>query len=109
MDWIRYFNFHIVSRTKGKYRLLILNGHNSHYSEEFETYYQEHNIITLYIPPYSSHLLQPLNIGYFGPLKKAYSYQIKQLIRINITHISKLEFLYAFREAFFTSITEKNI
>ena len=30
-------------------------------------------------------------------------------MRINIIYISKLEFLYAFREAFFTSITEKNI
>ena len=28
---------------------------------------------------------------------------------MNIIHISKLEFLYAFREAFFASITEKNI
>ena len=109
MDWIQHFDFHTVSRTKGKYRLLILNGHNSHHSEEFETYCQEHNIITLYIPPHSSHLLQPLDISYFAPLKKAYSRQIKQLIRINITHISKLEFLYTFREAFFTSITKNNI
>ena len=30
-------------------------------------------------------------------------------MRINITYISKLEFLYGFREAFFTSIIEKNI
>ena len=30
-------------------------------------------------------------------------------MRINIIHISKLEFLYTFREAFFASITEKNI
>jgi len=109
MDWIRHFDFHTASRTKGKYRLLILNGHNSHHSEEFETYYQEHNIITLYIPPHSSHLLQPLDISYFTPLKKAYSRQIEQLMRMNITHISKLEFLCAFREAFFTSITENNI
>jgi len=28
---------------------------------------------------------------------------------MNITYISKLKFLYAFREAFFTLITEKNI
>jgi len=28
---------------------------------------------------------------------------------MNITYISKLEFLYAFREAFFASITENNI
>jgi len=30
-------------------------------------------------------------------------------MRMNITYISKLEFLYTFREAFFTLITEKNI
>jgi len=30
-------------------------------------------------------------------------------MRMNITYISKLEFLCAFREAFFASITEKNI
>jgi len=31
------------------------------------------------------------------------------LIRMYINHVSKLEFLCAFREAFFASITEKNI
>src|SRR5690349_14226628 len=30
-------------------------------------------------------------------------------MRIHINHVSKLEFLYAFREAFFASMTEKNI
>jgi len=109
MDWIRHFDFHTASRTKGKYRLLVLDGHDSHYSEEFETYCQEYNIITLCMPPHSSHLLQPLDISCFAPLKKAYSRQIEQLIRMNITYISKLEFLYTFREAFFASITENNI
>jgi len=30
-------------------------------------------------------------------------------MRMNIIYINKLEFLYAFRKAFFTLITEKNI
>ena len=30
-------------------------------------------------------------------------------MRMNITHISKLEFLCGFREAFFISVTERNI
>jgi len=30
-------------------------------------------------------------------------------MQISITYISKLELLYSFKEAFFTSITEKNI
>ena len=109
MDWIRYFDFHTISRTKGIHRLLILDGYESHHSDQFETYCQEHNIVTLYMPPHSSYLVQPLDVGCFGPLKKAYGYQIEELIRMYITHITKLEFLCAFKEAFFTSFTDKNI
>jgi hypothetical protein len=72
MDWIKHFDFHTAPRTKGKYRLLILDGHESHHSTEFELYCQQNNIITLCMPPHSSHLLQPLDVGCFGPLKQAY-------------------------------------
>jgi hypothetical protein len=109
MNWIRHFDSHTAPRTKGIYRLLILDGHDSHKSAEFKKYCKERNIITLCMPPHSSHLLQPLDIGCFGPLKKAYSREIEELIRMRITHISKLEFLCAFRAAFFASITEENI
>ena len=100
MDWIRHFDFHTASRTKGKYRLLILDGHDSHHSEEFETYCQEHNIITLCMPPHSSHLLQPLDVGCFAPLKEAYLREVVELTRYYINHITKLEFLPAFKAAF---------
>lgn len=60
LDWLKHFN----------HRLLIIDGHESHHSADFEAYCKENNIITLYIPPHSSHLLQPLNIGCFRPLKK---------------------------------------
>jgi hypothetical protein len=58
---------------------------------------------------HSSYLLQPFDIGYFGPLKQAYGRQVKDLMRIHINYVSKLEFLYGFRKAFFASMTEKNI
>jgi hypothetical protein len=109
LDWIKHFDFHTAPRTKGKYRLLILDGHESHHSTEFELYCQQNNIITLCMPPHSSHLLQPLDVGCFGPLKQAYGRQVEDLMRAHINHISKLEFLCAFREAFFASMTEKNI
>jgi hypothetical protein len=109
LDWIKYFNYYTAPRTKGTHRLLILDSHESHYSTEFELHCQNHNIITLCIPPHSSHLLQPLDVGCFRPLKQAYSCQIEDLIRVHINHVSKLEYLCVFREAFFASITEKNI
>jgi hypothetical protein len=109
LDWIKHFDFHTAPRTKGKYRLLILDGHESHHSTKFELHCQQNNIITLCMPPHSSHLLQPLDVGCFRPLKRAYGRQIEDLMRMYINHVSKLEFLCAFREAFFASITERNI
>ena len=109
LDWVKHFNLHTKPRTKGVYRLLILDGHESHHSTDFELYCKEQNIITLCMPPHSSHLLQPLDVGCFGPLKKAYGRQIEDLMRAYITYISKLEFLCGFREAFFASITSQNI
>ena len=89
--------------------MLILDGHESHHSTEFELYCKQNNIITLCMPPHSSYLLQPLDVGCFGPLKQAYGRQVEDLMRMHINHVSKLEFLYGFREAFFVSMTEKNI
>lgn len=109
LDWIKHFNQHTKSRTKGGYRLLIVDGHESHHSYEFETYCKEWNIITLCMPPHSSHKLQPLDVGCFGPLKRAYGAEIEKLMRVYITHISKEDFLPAFVTAFCTAITESNI
>jgi hypothetical protein len=61
------------------------------------------------MPPHASHFLQPLDVGCFAPLKKAYGGQIKDLIRSGINHITKLEFLPAFRVAFEASFTKSNM
>ena len=55
------------------------------------------------------YLLQPLNIGCFLLLKRAYSRKIKVLIRYYINYITKLEFLLAFKAAFLQSFTSANI
>jgi hypothetical protein len=61
------------------------------------------------MPPRSSHLLQPLDVGCFSPLKRAYSREVESLIRHHINHITKLEFLPAFKIAFDRSFTSANI
>ena len=109
MDWIRHFEKHTRARTVGGYRLLVLDGHESHYSDEFEEYCKENNIITLCMPPHSSHLLQPLDVGCFGPLKKAYGRQIEDMMRAHILHITKDDFFPAFHAAFKETITESNV
>jgi hypothetical protein len=54
-------------------------------------------------------LLQPLNIGYFSPLKQAYSAQIKSFICSRVNHITKEDFLPAFKAAYNKAIIKDNI
>jgi hypothetical protein len=61
------------------------------------------------MPAHASHLLQPLDVGCFGPLKVAYGQEINRLIRCSINHVSKTEFLPAFYAVHQATITESNI
>jgi hypothetical protein len=61
------------------------------------------------MPPHSSHLLQPLNVGCFAPLKRRYGDQISALARNRIHFVSKETFLQAFKPAFKQSLTTENI
>ena len=93
----------------GGYRLLIVDGHESHISIEFQDLCKEKNIILLCMPPHSSHLLQPLDVACFSPLKRKYGDVISGLARNRTNYISKETFLAAFKTAFEQSITRENI
>jgi len=109
VEWLKHFNAHTQARSVGARRLLIIDGHKSHQSLAFQELCKENNIHTLCMPPHSSHLLQPLDVGCFSPLKRAYSREVESLMRNHINHITKLEFLPAFKAAFDRSFTLANI
>ncbi|EMT65575.1 hypothetical protein FOC4_g10001844 [Fusarium odoratissimum] len=109
LEWLKHFDRSTTKRSTGPYRLLILDGHESHHSADFERYCKDNKIITLCMPAHASHLLQPLDVGCFAVLKKAYGREIEHLIRCSITHISKTEFFPAFYAAFKATFTESNI
>jgi hypothetical protein len=51
------------------------------------------------MPPHSSHLLQPLDVGCFAVLKRAYSRFISDLARCGYNHIDKFDFLDDYKRA----------
>ncbi|KAJ8070704.1 hypothetical protein OCU04_001075 [Sclerotinia nivalis] len=109
LEWIKHFDKHTIHRTKGKYRMLVLDGHESHESIPFQSYCKANNIICIRLPPHSSHLTQPFDVGCFGVLKRAYGCQIDGFIKAHINHITKVEFFIAFKAAYQQSITTQNI
>ena len=66
LDWIKHFDKDSRSRTIGAKHLLVLDGHETHHSADFEHYCKEHNIMTLCMPPHLSHILQQLDVGCFA-------------------------------------------
>jgi hypothetical protein len=105
---LKHFDAHTKARQVGVYRLLILDGHESHLSQDFKDYCLEHKILTLCMPAHSSHILQPLDVVCFSPLKQKYSQRVRDLARRRVYHINKEGFLPAFRDAFFDVFTEEN-
>ncbi len=55
--WLRHFDQHTRTQTIGLHWLLLIDGHESHCSLEFQAYCKEAKIITLCMPPHLSHLL----------------------------------------------------
>ena len=60
----------------GGYRLLILDGHNSHTTYRFCSFVEKHKIIVLCLPPHTTHRLQPCNVRAFGPLNSTWKAEI---------------------------------
>ncbi|KAJ5240629.1 uncharacterized protein N7469_002220 [Penicillium citrinum] len=94
LRWLqKIFIPHTNSRVRGRFRLLILDGHGSHLTPQFDRICAENNIIPLCMPSHSSHLLQPLDVGCFAVLKRVYSRFVSDLARTGYNHIDKFDFL----------------
>ena len=110
LQWVRtVFDPITTSRTVGTHRLLILDGHGSHGTPEFDAFCKEKNIITLCMPAHSSHLLQPLDVGCFSPLKSAYRRLVANGARVGINHVDKSEFLSIYTRARTETLSASNI
>ncbi|OAQ63892.1 transposase [Purpureocillium lilacinum] len=57
-------------------RLLVLDGYGSHETVEFMYLCYQHKINLPFLPPHTSHVLQPLDLSVFSPLKHYYRKQV---------------------------------
>ena len=80
--WLqRVFKPETRPRIKKTHRLLIIDGHDSHVTVEAIQFCVSHDIVLVCLPPYATHLLQPLDVGVFLPLSTYYSGLLEALLR----------------------------
>jgi hypothetical protein len=110
LNWLqRHFEPHTQPYGKNKYRFLILDGHGSHLTPEFQEFCREHRIILLCLPPHTSHLLQPLDVSVFSSLKHWYRCAIDTCLRLGSSRIQKAEFIQIYAEIRLKALTVSNI
>ncbi|XP_052261011.1 uncharacterized protein LOC127865157 [Dreissena polymorpha] len=90
-------------------KLLILDGHKSHVSVGLTEWALEHNIIIFVLPPHCSHILQPLDIGCFGPFQKMYDSLCHRLMRQASAVITRYNVCEVASKAYMKSVSAENL
>ncbi len=100
LEWLkRVFEPATRAKASGQYRLLVCDGHDSHISGSFIAHCLQNRIILLILPPHTSHLLQPLDVAIFGPLKKRLTAALSHLNQAQLVRIQKFEWMEAYIQA----------
>jgi hypothetical protein len=91
-------------------RLLVLDGHGSHETTEFMYLCYQNNIHLLFLPPHTSHVLQPLDLSVFSPLKSHYRKEVGYLTLLtDSSPLGKQNFLDCYQKARKEALSAKNI
>ena len=58
--------------------ILFVDGHHSHINLELINVAREHKVHIMCLPPNLTHILQPMDVGVFRPLKQCYYNILKE-------------------------------
>lgn len=113
LQWLQQdFDAQTKALAQGGYRLLLLDGHSSHTSYALLEYCLQNRIVPFCMPSHSTHHLQPLDVGVFGPYQHYYSDAVDAKVRLShgVLNIGKHNFwgiLQQARALAFTASTVK--
>src|SRR6266480_3516204 len=68
-QWLQHWeHFTRISR-RGKYRMLLLDGYDSHLTYSALKFCEQQKVVIVLLPPHTSHFLQPLDVSVFQQWK----------------------------------------
>ncbi|RPB04616.1 DDE-domain-containing protein [Choiromyces venosus 120613-1] len=111
-EWLRkvFLPYSKPPDVKGRmpWRILILDGHASHKGQQFFELCYFNKVVPIWLPPHSSHLLQPLDLVTFGVLKQSFHNKLYQHMSRGVLKIRFQLFFKIYEEARAPAITERN-
>jgi hypothetical protein len=105
-----HFMKYIQRRDENQPILLIFDGHRSHVNVPLLDWAKKNNIILFVLPAHTSHVLQPLDVGCFGPLQKIYNASCHRFLRENpSTKITRYNVAALASASYVTALSNNNL
>lgn len=98
VSWLEHFDKMTRLRKTGRYRLLLVEGRDSHFTYEFLKAAEEKEIVIFCMPAHTRHILQPLEVVIFQPHEHLHSVFLDRSTGDGISKFTKTEFIHAFRQ-----------
>ncbi|GBE84500.1 Pogo transposable element with KRAB domain [Sparassis crispa] len=109
VEWIKDFDERTKTKAAGCYWLLLVDGHNSHYTRSFLQYARMHQILILCYPSHGTHVYQGLDIVVFATLKRYIREERDKWERSTGQKLKKENFLTIYRRAHMRAITPETV
>jgi hypothetical protein len=104
-----HFVQYVQGRDQSETLLVLYDGHKSHISLDLVEWAQENNIILFVLPPHTSHLLQPMDVGCFGPLQVKYNQECTTFGRLNHRLVTKYDICALACRAYTAAMNHSNL
>ncbi|ROL41877.1 Myb-like protein V [Anabarilius grahami] len=107
LKWLRHF---VKYAPEERPLILIMDQHETHVSKDVIMYCRENKIEILCLPAQTTHILQPLDIAVFNPLKTAFSTMASRmgLVRGDLV-VGKKQFSPLLKNVYPTAVIAQNI
>ncbi|KAJ8301133.1 hypothetical protein KUTeg_020120 [Tegillarca granosa] len=103
-------NYFVQGRDSSQPILLSYDGHTSHVSLHLIEWAKSENIILFVIPPHTSHLLQPMDVGCFAPFQKLYNRECHSFVKKNGGQVvTRNDVCHLASEAYTQALSHNNI
>lgn len=106
---IKDFDPQTREKAGGETRVLLMDGHSSHYSADLLEYCVASNIEVLGYPPHCTHALQGLDVVCFAKMKSVWKEEISTFETVHKRGVDKDDFCSVFGRAFLRAFTTENV
>lgn len=109
-EWLEHtFDPATKEKAGGRTRVLLMDGHSSHYTYSLLEYAIANNIVILGYPPHCTHALQGLDVVCFAQMKEQWKKEIEAFEMLHKRGVEKGDFTGVFGTAYLKAFTPETV